>query len=60
MSLIAIAADMEEIGDTISREMTHLAVKKAKWRRIFSDEGWQDLRHFQAMVVENFSLMLSI
>lgn len=60
MALLSIAADMEEIGDTISREMTHLAIKKAKWRRIFSDEGWQDLRNFQAMVSENLGLTISM
>lgn len=60
MALLAIAADFEEIGDTVSREMTHLASKKAKWHRIFSDEGWQDLRNFQSMVLENMGLMLSM
>lgn len=60
LALLGIAADLEEIGDTISREMTHLAVKKAKWRRIFSDEGWRDLRQFQAMVLDNFNLMMSM
>ena len=60
MALLGIASDLEEIGDIISREMTHLAVKKAKWRRVFSDDGWRDLRHFQAMVLENFNLMLSL
>ena len=60
LALLGIASDLEEIGDIISREMVHLAVKKAKWRRIFSDEGWRDLRKFQAMVLENFNLMLSL
>lgn len=60
LALLSIAADLEEIGDTISREMAHLATKKAKWRRIFSDEGWRDLRNFQAMVLVNFNLMLSM
>ncbi|HPQ81149.1 MAG TPA: Na/Pi cotransporter family protein [bacterium] len=60
MALLGIASDLEEIGDIVSREMTHLAIKKAKWHRIFSDEGWRDLRHFQAMVMENFNLMLSL
>ena len=60
MALLGIASDLEEIGDILSREMAHLAAKKAKWRRVFSDEGWRDLRHFQAMVLENFNLMLSM
>ncbi|MFH0800362.1 MAG: Na/Pi cotransporter family protein [Pseudomonadota bacterium] len=60
LALVGIAADLEEIGDTVSREMAHLAAKKAKWRRIFSDDGWQDLRNFQAMVLDNFNLMMSM
>lgn len=60
LALLGIAADLEEIGDIISREMAHLATKKAKWHRIFSDDGWRDLRNFQAMVLENFNLMLSM
>ncbi|MFA4874668.1 MAG: Na/Pi cotransporter family protein, partial [bacterium] len=59
MSLIGIAAELEEIGDTVSKEMVQLARKKAKWRRIFSDEGWHDLRHFQEMVAENFNLTIA-
>lgn len=60
LALLGIAADLEEIGDTMSREMVHLAVKKAKWLRIFSDEGWHDLRNFQSMVNDNLNLMLSM
>lgn len=59
VTLISIAAELEEIGDTISREMVMLARKKAKWHRLFSDDGWHDLRNFQAMVAENFNLMMS-
>lgn len=60
LALLGIAADMEEIGDIVSREMVHLAIKKAKWRRVFSDEGWHDLRNFQAMVMDNFNLMMAV
>lgn len=60
LALLSIAADLEDIGDTMSRELTHLAIKKAKWSRIFSDEGWHDLRTFQSMVLENFGLMMSM
>lgn len=58
--LLAVTSDLEEIGDTISKEMVMLAKKKAQWRRIFSDEGWHDLRSFQAMVKENFDLTISV
>lgn len=60
LALLAIAADLEEIGDTMSRELATLAKKKAKWRRYFSDEGWHDLRNFQGMVLENFNLIVSM
>ncbi len=60
MVLLAITSDFEEIGDTISKEMAMLAKKKAQWRRIFSDDGWHDLRNFQQMVKENFDLTISI
>ncbi len=60
MALLTIVADLEEIGDTISREMVLLARKKAHWHRIFSDAGWNDLRSFQGMVRENFDLAISM
>lgn len=60
MALMAIASDLEDIGDTMSREMVHLAMKKGKGCRVFSDDGWQDLKSFQAMVLENFNLMMSM
>lgn len=60
MSLLTIVSDLEDIGDTISREMVMLARKKTHWHRLFSDEGWRDLRDFQGHVQENFNLMLSM
>jgi phosphate:Na+ symporter len=60
MSLLTIVSDLEDIGDTISREMVMLARKKAHWRRLFSDEGWKDLRDFQSNVQEHFELTLSM
>lgn len=58
--LLSITSDLEEIGDTISKEMVMLAKKKASWHRIFSDDGWHDLRNFQQMVKENFDLTISL
>lgn len=60
MALLSIISDLEDIGDTLSREMVLLARKKAKWHRLFSDEGWHDLREFQGMVKENFDLTISM
>lgn len=58
MALLSIASDLEDIGDTLSRELIVLAQKKAKWMRFFSDDGWRDLRKFQSMVMENYNLMM--
>lgn len=60
LALLSITADLEGIGDTISKEMVMLARKKASWQRIFSDDGWRDLRGFQQKVAENFNLTISI
>ncbi|PIU54960.1 MAG: hypothetical protein COS89_08665 [Deltaproteobacteria bacterium CG07_land_8_20_14_0_80_38_7] len=60
MKLLSITSDLEEIGDTISRELVMLAKKKIVWKRIFSDSGWKDLREFQRKVGENFNLMVLI
>jgi len=60
LMLLAITTDLEEVGDTISKDMVMLAEKKALKQSIFSDEGWRDLRGFQQMVKENFDLMISI
>jgi len=60
MSLLTIVSDLEDIGDTISREMVLLARKKSHWHRLFSDEGWSDLRDFQKHVQANFNLTLSM
>lgn len=60
LALLAIASDIEEIGDTISKEMAGLAKKKAKRHIFFSDDGWHDLREFQHMVMENFNLAIAM
>ena len=60
MSLLTIVSDLEDVGDTVSREMVTLAHKKVKWHRLFSDAGWKDLRDFQSHVKENFDLTLSM
>ncbi|MBI4211241.1 MAG: Na/Pi cotransporter family protein [Deltaproteobacteria bacterium] len=60
MALLSIAQDLEEIGDTISKEMAALARKKMSRHGIFSQEGWDDLRQFQKLVCENMELTMSI
>lgn len=58
ISLLSITSDLEDIGDIISRELSVLARKKSSWHRIFSQEGWTDLRGFQRKVEDNFDSVL--
>ncbi|MFH1653023.1 MAG: Na/Pi cotransporter family protein [Pseudomonadota bacterium] len=58
LSLLSISSDLEEIGDIISRELLALSKKKSSWHRIFSEEGWHDLKGFLKMVEKNFDLLL--
>jgi phosphate:Na+ symporter len=60
MSLLSITADLEDVGDTISREMVMLAKKKVRRHRMFSDAGWSDLRGFQKIVGKNFELVITM
>lgn len=60
LKLLSTASDLEEIGDALSKELVMLAKKKAAASKIFSDEGWKDLRDFQQTVGENFNLTISI
>ncbi len=60
VQLLCITADLEEIGDIISRELVMLAKKKTTKARLFSNEGWKDLRSFQEAVAKNFNLAMSI
>jgi phosphate:Na+ symporter len=39
MALLTIAADLEDVGDLITKEMLQLAKKKSKKLLIFSEEG---------------------
>jgi phosphate:Na+ symporter len=60
LNLLAIASDLEDIGDIISKEMLLLARKKSKKMRLFSEEGWQELNKFHKLVQTNFDLMISM
>lgn len=60
LNLLTIASELEDIGDIISKEIVSLAKKKAKTMRIFSDEGWAELKKFHKLVNDNFDLMVSM
>lgn len=59
MSLLSITADLEGIGDVVSKEMAGLARKKGEKKRQFSQEGWRDIQELHRMGLENFSLVIS-
>jgi len=44
---------LETIGDTIDKNLSELAIKKAKLRVGFSQEGWAQLDDFHQKVAEN-------
>lgn len=60
LGLLTIAGELEDIGDIISKEMLPLAQKKSKKMRIFSNDGWKELRKLHQLVMENFELMNSM
>lgn len=60
MALLTIAADLEDVGDIITKEMLQLAKKKSKKMLLFSEEGWKEIKRFHSMVLENFDLMISM
>jgi len=45
--------ELETIGDIIDKNLSELAVKKAKLKASFSDEGWEELDDFFMKVREN-------
>lgn len=59
MALLSVTADLEGIGDIISKDLSHLARKKVAKSRIFSQQGWQDLQKLHKVGLENFGLVIS-
>lgn len=59
LALIGIAADLEEIGDTISKEFVRLGRKRYETQRVFSDVGWQEICRFHQKVGEMFNLTIA-
>lgn len=58
MRLLRLASLFEEIGDTVSKEMTHLGRKRYDRQRFFSDEGWEELCSFHVKALELFTVTL--
>lgn len=59
VNLIALVSDIENIGDVIDKNILNLAQKKSRLKLTFSIQGWEELKEFHQMVVENFELALS-
>jgi phosphate:Na+ symporter len=59
MELLTLTHDLEQIGDVINKEMMELAEKKRRKNVSFSVEGWNEIREFHRMVVENFRLAIT-
>jgi len=60
MALLSIAADLEGVGDIISKELARLAQKKVEKQRTFSEEGWQEIQKLHQTGQENFGLTISV
>lgn len=58
-ALLNITSNIEEIGDIVSNDMVSLAKKKFSNNLVFSEDGWRELRHFHAQVLENFDITIS-
>jgi len=59
MELMALALNLEHIGDIIDKNLMELATKKIKRHLEFSDEGRHELEEFHRLVSDNLQLALS-
>jgi phosphate:Na+ symporter len=59
LSLLGIAADLEDIGDALSRELIRAMRKRQDKGLRFSDEGTQELCQFHHSVLLHFNVVLS-
>ncbi|OGQ06381.1 MAG: hypothetical protein A2W61_07395 [Deltaproteobacteria bacterium RIFCSPLOWO2_01_44_7] len=60
MALLSITADLEGIGDIISKELAGLARKKVTKGRLFSQQGWKDIQKIHQAGMDDFSLAISV
>lgn len=59
MSLITLTADIENVGDTINKNLLPMVRKKASLGLQFSAEGSKDISMFHQKVSENFGLAVA-
>lgn len=60
MGLLSVAADLEGIGDIISKELARLARKKSAKERVFSEQGWEDIQSLHRSGLDNFALAIAV
>jgi len=59
MDLVNITTNMEVVGDLLTKPMMEVAIKKIKQGFEFSQEGWTDIKHFHAKVMENYGIAVN-
>jgi phosphate:Na+ symporter len=60
MQIISFAINLEHIGDIIDRNLSELALKKAKGNLQFSSEGAAEIAAFHKQVLDNLGLALGV
>ena len=57
--LLYILSDLSEIADIVDRNIMNIAKKKISNFIRFSEEGWQDIKKFHALIDANFAKLLN-
>lgn len=60
LQILTFATNLEHVGDTIEKSLMDIASKKIKCNEKFSDEGWQEIKNFHALVLDNMKLAQTI
>jgi phosphate:Na+ symporter len=60
MQIISFAINLEHIGDIVDKNLSELALKKAKGNLQFSGEGATEITAFHKQVLENLGLALGV
>lgn len=59
MRIMAVATDLESVGDVIDNSLREMALKKHNSKLYFSDEGLKELKNFHGLVYRNSVLAMS-
>lgn len=59
MSVLAVIANLENIGDVIDINLMDLALKRISLDAHFSEQGWQDIQQLYGKVKENLELVIT-